>query len=117
MTSSLGSASAVRGHLVSAAMGVRQVTGASRAADPASVTDMQTSVTREPESASAAGTTPEEINVKGDAGTASWDQLLFNHETLILSIMCYATYTYSFIKPKLTSVFDNELYLISSKGV
>lgn len=69
VTSSLGSASAVQEHLVSAAMDVRQVTGASPAADPASVMDMQTSATREPDSASTAGTIREEKNVKGDAPT------------------------------------------------
>lgn len=66
MTSSLVSASAVQERLVSDATDARRVTGAFPAADPVSVTDTPTSVTRGPGPASAAGTTPEETSVTGD---------------------------------------------------
>lgn len=52
--------------MVSDATDARRVTGAFPAADPVSVTDTPTSVTRGPEPASAAGTTPEETSVTGD---------------------------------------------------
>lgn len=52
--------------MASAATDARQVTGASPAADPATVTDTPTSVTRGPEPASAAGTTLEGTSVTGD---------------------------------------------------
>ncbi len=66
MTSSLVSANVVQGHLVIAATDVRRVTGASPAADPASVMATQTSATRGREPASAAGITLEETSVTGD---------------------------------------------------
>lgn len=65
MTSSPVSASAVRERLVSTVTDARRVTGASPAADPASVTDTLTNATRGPEPALAAGTTPEETSVTG----------------------------------------------------
>lgn len=66
MTSSPVIASAVREHLASAVTDARQVTGASPAADPASVTDTLTRAIRGLEPASAAGTTLEETSATGD---------------------------------------------------
>lgn len=61
-------------------MDVRRVTGASPAADPASVTATPTTVTRELESASTAGTTLEETTVTGVPmvimGTQFWVYLV-----------------------------------------
>lgn len=60
------SVSAVREHSVSAVTDASRVTGASRAADPASVTGMQTSATRGPAPASAAEIILEGTSVRGD---------------------------------------------------
>lgn len=84
MTSTPGSASAVPGRLVRDAMGVRRVIGAFPAADPATVTDMPTTVTREAESASTAGITPAGTVVTGGFPEYVWLKLYCNelNETL-----------------------------------
>lgn len=66
MTSLRACAGAARARSVSDAMGVRRVTGAFPAADPASATDTRIAATRELESVSTAGTTLEETSVTGD---------------------------------------------------
>lgn len=73
MTSLRASARAAQERLVSAATDASPATGASPAADPASVTDTPRSVTRGREPASAAGTTPEETSVTGEKTAASED--------------------------------------------